>query len=57
MKVTDNLDRHKILDEFKFWQNCFIQFGGTCPCMPKKVIFDFVWSIGWIGILTELLAL
>ena len=35
MKGADNLDRLKISDGLQFWQDCFIHFGGTCPCVPK----------------------
>ena len=31
MKVADNLDRHKISDEFEFRQDRTIHFGVTCP--------------------------
>ena len=31
MKVADNLDRHKILDEFEFQQDGTIHFGVSCP--------------------------
>ena len=51
MKVADNLDRHKIPDEFEFRQNRTIHFGVTCPLMPKKKhthTFDFVQSIACV---------
>ena len=35
MKVADNLDMHKIWDEFEFRQDGTIQFGVTCHCVPK----------------------
>ena len=37
MKVADNLDRHKILDEFEFRQGRTILVEATCPCMPKNL--------------------
>ena len=36
LKVADNLDRNKILYEYKFRQDRIIHFGVTCPWVPKK---------------------
>ena len=48
MKVADNLERHKISDEFRLRQNRTIHFGVTCPWVPKNLIFHFVWIIVYV---------
>ena len=45
MKVGDNMNRHTISDEFEFRSDRNIDFGVTCPLVPKTTIFDFVYSI------------
>ena len=45
MKVADNLDRHKISDDFNFLQDHTNHFGVTCPCVPKNPIFNFVLCV------------
>ena len=57
MKLADNLDRHKISDEFKFQSDWTIDFGVTCPLVPKTPIFYLVQSIAclvFIGSLWKL---
>ena len=43
MKLADNMDRHKISDEFEFPPDRTIDFGNTCPLGPKTFIFDLIW--------------
>ena len=45
MKLADNMDMHKLSDEFEFRPDRTIDFGVTCPLVPKHSIFDFVRSI------------
>ena len=45
MKLADNMDRHKISDEFEFPPDRTIDFGVTCPFVPKTLIFTLVRSI------------
>ena len=51
MRLAENLDRHKISDEFEFRSDWNINFGVICPLVPKKKnkkkknIFDLVWNI------------
>ena len=45
MKVADNLDRHKISNEFEFRPDRTIDFGVTCPLVPKTPIYNLVWSV------------
>ena len=52
MKVADNMDRHKISDEFEFQPDRTLDFWVTCPLVQKKNIFDLVWSIACL-VLTE----
>ena len=54
MKLADNMDTHKISDEFEFMPDRTIDFGGTCLLVPKTLIFDLVQSIAHY-ILTETL--
>ena len=36
MRLAENLDRHKISDEFEFRSDWNINFGVICPLVPKK---------------------
>ena len=45
MKLADNLDRHKILDEFGFQQDQTIDFGVTRHLVLKSPIFNLIRSI------------
>ena len=44
MKLADNSDRHKISKEFDFQADLTIDFGVTCPLVPKQNIFHLVQS-------------
>ena len=53
MKLADNMDRHKILDEFKFRPVRTIVFGVTCHLVPKNTIIlpcpeHSLFSFHWI---------
>ena len=45
MKLADSMDRHKNSDEFTFRSDHTVDFGVTCPLVPKNPIFDLVQSI------------
>ena len=45
MRLADNLDRHKISDEFEFRPDRTIYYGVTFPIAQKNAIFDLVQSI------------
>ena len=47
MSLADNLGRHKISDVFKFQPDQTIDFGVTCPLVPKTLIFDLGWTIDY----------
>ena len=42
MRLADNLYMHKILNKFEFRPNQTIDFGVTCPLVPKNTIFNLV---------------
>ena len=54
MRLVDNLDTHKISDEFKFRQDRAIDFGVTCPLVPKPPIFNLVQSIACLVLIETL---
>ena len=54
MKLADNMDRHKISDEFKFRQDRTIDFAVTCPLVQKNPIFDLVSSIACLVLIETL---
>ena len=54
MKLVDNLDKHKILDEFEFRPDRNIEFRVTCTLVPKKTIFDFVRCIACLVLIGSL---
>ena len=45
IKLVDDQDSHKILNDFEFWPDYNFDIGFTCPCMAEKLIFDFVSSL------------
>ena len=45
MKLTDKLDRHKILDEFECRPDRTIYCGVTCQLVPINAIFELVRGI------------
>ena len=40
IKLAGNQDRHKISDEFEFWQDRIRHFGVACPCGRIKFSVD-----------------
>ena len=54
MKLADNMDSHKISDEFEFRPDQTIDLGVTCPLVQKKPIFDFVQSIACLVLIETL---
>ena len=54
MKLADNMDRHKILDEFEFRPDRTIDFWVTCPLVQKNPIFDLVRSIACLVLMETL---
>ena len=54
MKLADNLDRHKVLDKFKFRPDWTIDYRVTCPLVPKSLIFDLVQRIACLVLIGSL---
>ena len=54
MKLADNMDRLKILDEFEFRPDQTIDFGVTCLLVPKTPIFYLVRSIACLVLIGSL---
>ena len=48
MKLADNTD------ELKFWPDWTIDFGVTCPLVPKNPVFHLVRSIAWLLLIGSL---
>ena len=44
-RYLGNYDGHEILDEFEILPDRTTYFGVTCLWMPKKPVFDLIWSI------------
>ena len=45
MRLVNNLHRrHKICDKFEFRLDQTIDFGVSCPLVPKNAVFDVVHS-------------
>ena len=38
MRLADNLDRHRVSDEFEFQPDQNIDFGVTCPLVPCRLL-------------------
>ena len=53
MRLSDN---HKISDEFEFRLDRNIDFGITCPLVPKSAIFDLVQSIACLVLIFKKVA-
>ena len=54
MRLADNLDRHKILDEFEFGPDRTFDFGVTCPLVTKNPIFELVQSMACLVLIETL---
>ena len=54
MKLADNTDRHKISDEFEFQPDWTIDFGVTCPLVPKNPVFHHVRSTACLVLIGSL---
>ena len=55
MKLADNMDRHKISDEFEFRPVRTTNFGVTCPLVQKTPKFDLVRNIACLFLIETLL--